>query len=215
MCRRCPSRSTANTWIEDLLDDIVTRGREFGGGLLERAVTRLGPLRERGARVGGEPIVNAIDAWLDGDFGNPKPTPPPPTRRNIAEAAIDMENTALDSYKNTFDLLTNQGFLSSVFSNYGLLEAMGTSQFTYAAGDQITPAAVLKQNYDRSVWEQLLPQMFSWRLVNRPTIPPTTGRLTRSPTSPSSSLRVRMRNSGRRTAPSRLTTINSTGIDTT
>ena len=71
----------------------------------------------------------------------------------------------MDWYKNTFDLLTNQGFLSSVFSNYGLLEAMGRSQFTYAAGDQITPAAVLKQNYDRSVWEQLLPQMFSWRLV--------------------------------------------------
>ena len=55
----------------------------------------------------------------------------------------------------------------SVFSNYGLLEAMGTIQFTYSAGDQITPAAVVRQNYDRSIWEQLLPQMFSWKLVIR------------------------------------------------
>jgi hypothetical protein len=113
----------------------------------------------------GNLIVNCIDAWLEGDFGNPKPPPPPPSRIDIVGAAIDMQNTALNSYKNTFDLLTNQGFLTALFSNYGLLEAMGTIQFTYAPGDQITPAAVLRQNYDRSIWEQLLPRMFSWKYV--------------------------------------------------
>ena len=124
-----------------------------------------GPFVNLGVATAGNLIVNAIDAWLDGDFGNPKPPPPPPTRRDILGAAIDMANAAQDAYKNTFDLLTNQGFLTSVFSNYGLLEALGTIQFTYSIGDQITPAEVLKQHYDRSVWEQLLPQMFSWRLV--------------------------------------------------
>jgi hypothetical protein len=52
-----------------------------------------------------------------------------------------------------------------VFSNYGLLEALRTIQFTYAKGSQITPADVLRQSYDRSVWEQLLPRMFQWRIV--------------------------------------------------
>ena len=74
-----------------------------------------------------------------------------------------MDNYAGAAYFNTFELLTSPSFLSSVFSNYGLLEAMGTSQFTYSLGDQNTPATVLKANYDRSIWEQLLPQMYSWR----------------------------------------------------
>ena len=137
------------------------RGRECGGGDLGALAPGSGPFVNLGVATAGNLIVNAIDAWLDGDFGNPKPPPPPPTRRDIFGAAIDMANAAQDAYKNTFDLLTNQGFLTSVFSNYGLLEALGTIQFT----DQITPAEVLQQHYDRSVWEQLLPQMFSWRPV--------------------------------------------------
>src|SRR5262249_3383473 len=53
----------------------------------------------------------------------------------------------------------------SVFSNYGLLEALRTIQFSYAKGSGIIPADVLRQSYDRSIWEQLLPRMFQWRIV--------------------------------------------------
>jgi hypothetical protein len=146
-----------NSWIEELLSSIVD---------VAAAAAGVGsPAAALGVTAAGDLIVNFIDAWLDGDFGNPKPPPPPPSRPDIVGAATDMENTALNAYKNTFNLLTNQGFLTSVFSNYGLLEALGTMQFTFAPGDQITPAAVIRQSYDKSIWEQLLPRMFSWKLV--------------------------------------------------
>jgi hypothetical protein len=157
-----PKPVNPNSWIERLLGSIVTVAAGVAGSISGVLAPGSGPFASLGVATAGNLIVNCIDAWLDGDFGNPKPPPIPPTRLDIVGAALDMENAALDSYKNTFALLTNQGFLSSVFSNYGLLEALGTIQFTYAPGDQITPAEVLKQNYDRSVWEQLLPQMFSW-----------------------------------------------------
>jgi hypothetical protein len=147
-----------NSWIERLLATIVALAAGVAGAVGT-------PAAALGVEAAGNLIVNCFDAWLDGDFGNPKPPPPPPSRPDIVGAAIDMQNTALNSYKDTFQLLTNQGFLTSVFSNYGLLEALGTMQFTYAAGDQITPAAVLRQSYDASIWEQLLPRMFSWKIV--------------------------------------------------
>ena len=153
-----PKPVDQNSWIERLLASIVAVGASFAGAVGT-------PAAGLAVAAAGNLIVNAIDAWLDGDFGNLKPPPPPPSRKDILGAAIDMQNTALNAYKNTFNLLTNQDFLTSVFSNYGLLEAMGTIQFTYSAGDQITPAAVLRQNYDRSIWQQLLPKAFSWKLV--------------------------------------------------
>ena len=157
-----PKPVDPRSWIERLLAALVTVAAGAAGAISGALAPGSGPFVNLGVATAGNLIVNAIDAWLDGDFGNPKPPPPPPTRRDIFGAAIDMANAAQDAYKNTFDLLTNQGFLTSVFSNYGLLEALGTIQFTC---DQITPAEVLKQNYDRSVWEQLLPQLFSWKLI--------------------------------------------------
>jgi hypothetical protein len=153
-----PKPVDQQSWIERLLASIVALAAGVAGAVGT-------PAAALGVSAAGNLIVSCIDAWLDGDFGNPKPPPPPPSRPNIVGAAIDMDNTAADSYKNTFDLLTNQGFLTSIFSNYGLLEALGTMQFTYAAGDHITPAEVIKQSYDASIWEQLLPRMFSWKLV--------------------------------------------------
>ena len=147
-----------SSWIERLLSSIVAVAAGTAG-VFE------GPPAALAVSGAGNEIVNIFDAWLDGDFGNPKPPPPPPTRRDILGAAVDMQNTALNAYKNSFDLLTNQGFLESVFSNYGLLEAMGTIQFSYSAGGQITPAEVLRKTYDRSIWEQLLPREFSWKLI--------------------------------------------------
>jgi hypothetical protein len=153
-----PTPVNQNSWIERLLASIVAIGASFAGAVGT-------PAAGLAVASAGNVIVNAIDAWLDGDFGNSKPPTPPPTRTDILGAAVDMQNTALNAYKNTFDLLTNQVFLRSVFSNYGLLEAMGTIQFSYSAGGEITPAEVLRQNYDRSIWEQLLPRAFSWKLI--------------------------------------------------
>ncbi|WZP01180.1 hypothetical protein EP7_005574 (plasmid) [Isosphaeraceae bacterium EP7] len=153
-----PTPVNQNSWIERLLAGLVAVGASFAGAVGT-------PAAGLAVAAAGNLIVNSIDAWLDGDFGNPKPPPPPPSRLEILGAAIDMQNTALNAYKNTFDLLTNQGFLKSVFSNFGLLEAMGTIQFTSSANDQATAAAVVRQNYDRSIWEQLLPRAFSWKLI--------------------------------------------------
>lgn len=159
-----PKPVDPKSWIERLLSSIVTFAAGVASAISGSLIPGSGPVAGLGVSTAGNLIVNTIDAWLDGDFGKPPP-PPPPTRRDIFGAADDMENAALTSYKNTFDLLMNQSFLSSMFSNYGLLQAMGTAEFTYSPGDNITPAEVLKQHYDRSVWEQLLPQLFSWRIV--------------------------------------------------
>jgi hypothetical protein len=153
-----PTPVNQNSWIERLLASIVAVGASFAGAVGT-------PAAGLAVAAAGNLIVNSIDAWLDGDFGNPKPPPSPPSSKDILGAAVDMQNTALNAYKNTFNLLTSQNFLTSVFSNYGLLEAMGTIQFTSSATDQATAAAVVRQNYDRSIWQQLLPRMFSWRLV--------------------------------------------------
>lgn len=160
-----PKPVDPNSWIERLLSSIVTFAAGVAGVISGSLIPGSGPVANLGVATAGNLIVNTIDAWLDGDFGNPKPPPTPPTRRDVYGAADDMQNAALTAYKSTFDLLSNQGFLSSVFSNYGLLQAMGAVEFTYAPGDHITPAEVLKQHYDKSVWEQLLPQLFSWRIV--------------------------------------------------
>jgi hypothetical protein len=152
-----PTTVNRQSWIERLLSSIVAVGASAAGALgipgASLAITAVGNV-----------YVNLIDAWLEDKFGNAQKLPVT-SSKDILGAAIDMQTTALDTYKNTFDSLTNQDFLTSVFSNYGLLEALGTIQFTYSAGDAITPAAVLRQNYDRSIWEQLLPRAFSWRLV--------------------------------------------------
>ena len=103
--------------------------------------------------------------------------------------------TRVTRTKNTFDLLTSPYFLSSVFSNYGLLEAMGTSQFTYSLGDADTPATVLRAEL-RPV--DLGAALAAGVLVEARKARPTMGRPTRSPTSPSSSLIARMRNGRRR-----------------
>ncbi len=108
-------------------------------------------------------IENGIDAYQSGDFGD-NPTPPK-SNPNIIADAQDLAHDADVAYFNTFADLTSQPFLSSIFSNYGLLEAMGSSQFTYSLTNVNTPATVLKASYDESIWEQLLPQVYTWRLV--------------------------------------------------
>jgi hypothetical protein len=111
-------------------------------------------------------IANPIDAYLDGNF---EKKPPPPdstnTSTNIAKAADDMEAFSQTTFLDTFQLLTSPKFESSLFSNYGLLQAMEHVRFSYSASGDPTLARMLLDNYDTTVWQQLLPRMFKWQIL--------------------------------------------------
>jgi hypothetical protein len=149
-------------WIKNLLGFVLSASAGVAGAVADGLAPGSGIFVGAGVYTAGNVLVNLIDASLDATDANQKF----PQTKNIADAANEMDNLSLDAYKDAFDLLTNKTFLTSVFSNFGLLEAMGNIQFTSSFANQITPAAVLKQDYDRSVWQQLLPQMYSWKLVS-------------------------------------------------
>ena len=87
-----------------------------------------------------------------------------------------MQNFSNDTFAATFSLLASPAFVSSLFSNYGLLKAM-----QYVRFDPTTLASTPKQKrigrcqsptlnetglraaYDTTVWTQLLPKMFKWK----------------------------------------------------
>jgi hypothetical protein len=159
-----PTPVSPYAWLENLLAGIVSAGADAAGALADGFAPGSGSFAGLAVSAAGDQLVDLIDSWLDGTGAKPPPAKPEPTK-DVTTAANEMDALTNNTYLNSFLLLTNQDFLTKIFSNYGLLQAMGTSQFTYSAGDQITSATVLKQDYDRSIWEQLLPQMYEWREV--------------------------------------------------
>lgn len=127
-------------------------------------------------------IVNPIDAWLRGDFTNGK-TPIDPTAKDtsttMSDAAALIQRESAEAFEASFDLLSSPTFETSLWSNYGLLQAMAYVQFSSAALGAPTPKIDkngnpidltptendLQANYDTSVWEQLLPKMFHWQEI--------------------------------------------------
>jgi hypothetical protein len=110
-------------------------------------------------------IANPIDAYLDGDFDD-KPPPSPPstdTTGGVQDAADQMQTFTTSTFVDTFALLASPAFESGRFSNYGLIQAMEHVRFSPTAFDAPTASQAFLENYDRSVWEKLLPRMFSWK----------------------------------------------------
>jgi hypothetical protein len=98
----------------------------------------------------------------------PPPEPPPSnaTPVNLAAAAMTLDSAMKDRFDRGFAELNNKKFLTSVYSNYGLLEAMGRIHFTEPdATLGVAKASAVRQAYDRSVWADLLPRVYSWKRV--------------------------------------------------
>jgi hypothetical protein len=114
-------------------------------------------------------IANPVDAYLDGDFDSNKKPPYDPantdTSSNMLEAANQMDSFRTDAFLNTFRLVSSPEFEASLFSNYGLLQAMEYIRFDPSPGGVPTPTDELRKDYDTTVWEQLLPRMFKWELA--------------------------------------------------
>jgi hypothetical protein len=125
-------------------------------------------------------IVNPIDAWLRGDFtGGTTPIDPTKldTSTDMSDAAALIQRDSTQAFEASFDLLSSKTFETSLWSNYGLLQAMTYAQFSAPALGAPTPKKDpsgnpidltptendLQANYDASVWEQLLPKMFHWQ----------------------------------------------------
>jgi hypothetical protein len=125
-------------------------------------------------------IVNPIDAWLRGDFngGNsPIDQKKVDTSTKMQDAAALIQNDSTAAFEASFNLLSSPTFETSLWSNYGLFQAMKYVQFSSGALGAPTPQtdshgnAVnltprendLRSNYDFSVWSQLLPKMFHWK----------------------------------------------------
>jgi hypothetical protein len=111
-------------------------------------------------------ITNPLDAYIDGYF-DPSGKKPvvPDTSSEMLQAAKDMQATSNSAFVDTFTLLTDPGFESSLFSNYGLLQAMQYVRYDPFPGGVPTPSKELLNAYDITVWKQLLPKMFQWQLV--------------------------------------------------
>ncbi len=120
-----------------------------------------------GSLIGG--MIGAGIASLFSDVLGPltdeKPPALPKNPVNLAADAFSIETDMKKKFDQAFNALTAPKFLTSTFSNYGLLEAMGRIQFSSSAGGAVTPTNVVKQAYDTSVWDKLLPEMFKWKLV--------------------------------------------------
>ena len=160
-------------WLKTLLGSlsIIASGIAgvFGGPPAALAVSIL-----------GNAIVNPVDAYLDGDFDKDGTKPIDPSKTDtssvMVDAASQMQNFSNDTFAATFNLLASPTFVSSLFSNYGLLNAMqyvlfapnslgGASPQPNGSGDPIlTPNEIgLRAAYDTTVWKQLLPKMFKWK----------------------------------------------------
>jgi hypothetical protein len=111
-------------------------------------------------------IANPLDAYLDGYFDK-KPPAPDATNTSVGlpEAAEQMEHFSNEAFYEAFTQLASPSFEASLFSNYGLLTATEHVLFSPSAFDTPNLAPALVQNYDTSVWQKLLPRMFSWRMV--------------------------------------------------
>ena len=127
-----PKAVSPYDWLEKLLSGIVSAGADAAGALADGLAPGSGSFVGLAVSAAGDQFVDLIDSWLDGDGVKPPPAKPPATR-DITAAAAAMDTLANNAYLDSFDLLTNQTFLTKIFSNYGLLEAMGTSQFTLLA----------------------------------------------------------------------------------
>ena len=159
-------------WLKTLLGSITTIASGIAGVFG-------GPPAALATSILGNAIINPVDAYLDGDFDNgTKPIDPSKTDTSsvVVDAASQMQNFSNDTFAATFNLLASPAFVSSLFSNYGLLKAMQYVLFdpnTLGAaapkqntlGDAIlTPNETgLRAAYDTTVWKQLLPKMFKWK----------------------------------------------------
>ena len=115
-------------------------------------------------------VANTVDAWLDGLLSGGKKPPAPgetDTTGGVDQAALQMQNFLATSFNDSFDLLASPRFQSSLFSNYGLLQAMEHVVYIPPGAALDANAAVsqvLLNNYDLTVWKQLLPRMFTWKM---------------------------------------------------
>jgi hypothetical protein len=111
-------------------------------------------------------ITNPLDAYLDGYF-DPQGKKPvvSDTSSEMVEAAVDMKATSNATFLGMFKLLVSPEFEATLFSNYGLLQAMRYVRFDPSPGGVPTPSKELLDDYDITVWQQLLPKMFQWELV--------------------------------------------------
>jgi hypothetical protein len=159
-------------WLKTLLGSITNIAAGIAGIFG-------GPPAALATSILGNSILNPVDAYLDGDFDNgTKPVDPSKTDTSsvMLDAAAQMQNFSNDTFAATFNLLASPAFVSSLFSNYGLLKAMqyvlfdpnslgGATPQQNGSGDPIlTPNETgLRASYDTTVWKQLLPKMFKWK----------------------------------------------------
>jgi hypothetical protein len=156
-------------WLKTLIGSIVTIASQLAGAFFPGFTVGHAGYKVAGliTSILGNAIANPLDAWLDGDFGN-KPTKPDETNTtspDIKEIARQMETFSKDKFGDTFQLLSSPGFEATLFSNYGLLQAMEHVRFSTSVGGQPIPTQQLLNDYDTTVWKQLLPKMFKWKLV--------------------------------------------------
>ena len=148
--------ASKKTFWDDLLKILAGLASPLG-----RAIG--GPFASALLSASAGAVSDVLGYYLD-DYFTKHPVAPTPIDLN--KAAQSIQNFSQDAFYNAFLLLTNSKFITSMFSNYGLLEAMGTMQFTYSPDDKIPSANLLRQSYDESVWAQLLPRMFSWKSLS-------------------------------------------------
>lgn len=159
-------------WLETLLGSLTNIAAGIAGVFG-------GPPAALAVSILGNSIVNPVDAYLNGELSNGvKPIDPSQTDTSsvVVEAASQMQNFSNDTFAATFTLLASPAFVTSLFSNYGLLSAMQYVMFDPTTLGAAAPRPIgstnsiltpnesgLRAAYDTTVWQQLLPKMFKWK----------------------------------------------------
>jgi hypothetical protein len=159
-------RSLLN-WVGKTVQVVVTAAGAAIGAALGTAGSPVGTIV--GAAAGGV-IGAAIGSAISDAFAlllpKPPPTPSDAPPVNLSEAASELDSAMKNRFNRTFALLSSDDFLKSVFSNYGLLEAMGRIRFSVPDADTgLKQIQASKRSYDLSVWENLVPKVYSWQYV--------------------------------------------------
>ena len=159
-------RSLLN-WVGKTVQVLATAAGAAIGAAVGTAGSPVGTIV--GAAAGGligAAIGSAISDGLALLLPKPPPTPSDAPPVNLAQAAGELDTAMKDRFNRTFALLGSDDFLKGVFSNYGLLEAMGRIRFSVPDADTgLKQINASKLAYDQSVWEHLLPKVYSWQSV--------------------------------------------------